>query len=125
QGLITLPDLLMSPIPKPSLAAADPSHIALSITAFSNSGAALSSLSLWRRPSGLNLWEWQAQIPNPAALSSVVWDDTNVTPENLYDYAISVDFSWPGGGGAGALSATAGIYSTKARSIAGPIAASL
>jgi hypothetical protein len=124
-GLIAMPDLWLSPIPQPSLAAASPSHIALSISAYASLGAPLSALSLWRRPAGLSLWEWQASLPNPSSSSSVVWDDLNVMPENLYEYALSLDFTWPGGGGAGALSMTAGIYSTKAHSVAGPFAASL
>jgi hypothetical protein len=122
-GMYEMPDLWLSQIPKPSLVSAGPSHISLSITSFNDLGGKLSALSLWRRQTGQIPWQWQGSISNP--ISSTVWNDLSVTPENLYDYALSVDYAWPGGGGAGALSSSAGVYSTHARAITGPLAASI
>lgn len=124
-GMITQPDLWLNLIPQATLASADPTHIALSITSYSDLGGQLSALSVWRRPYGQNLWQWQASLANPAAATASLWDDSSVSAESLYEYAISLDFKWPGGGGAGSLSQTSGIYSTNARSISGPFAASL
>jgi hypothetical protein len=122
-GMYEMPDLWLSPIPKPALVSANPTRISLNIPSFNDLGGKMMDLSIWRRSTGQSAWQWQGSIANP--VSSTVWNDTSVTAENLYDYAINVDFSWPGGGGAGALSSTAGIFSTNARAITGPIAASI
>jgi hypothetical protein len=122
-GILEMPDLWLSLIPKASFVTANPHQISLSITAFNDLGGQLSELSLWRRQTGQSAWQWLGTVANP--ISSTVWNDISVTPENLYDYSISLDFKWPGGGGAGALSGTAGLFSSNARSISGPMAASL
>jgi hypothetical protein len=123
-GINSMPDLWLSLIPKPALASADDSHISLSITSFNDLGGDLSDLSIWRRTYGSTAWQWQASIANPSASNITLWNDGSVTPENLYEYSITADFVWTGGGGAGSLTSTSGIYSTQSRAISGVFAAS-
>lgn len=124
-GLVVMPDLWLSVIPVPTLASADTTHISISITSFADLGGQALDLSVWRQTNGSSTWQWLGKVQNPPTSSSVLWNDTTILPNNQYQYSITVDFSWPGGAGAGALSGTTGVYSTQARAISESFAASI
>jgi hypothetical protein len=124
-GLIVMPDVQMSAVPCPSLGSADGNHISISISAYSDYGGQAQDLSIWRTAYGSQNWQWLGSVPNPTSLSSAVWNDVSVVANSLYNYSVTVDYAWPGGGGAGQLSGTPGVYSSDARGISGPFAANL
>ena len=62
-------------------------------------------------------------ISAPAATDFTIFTDNSVTAGSLYDYAVALNYSWPGGGGSGAGGQT-GIFTTQAQALGGPFAAS-
>lgn len=116
-----LPVALMSEIPAPLLSSADEQFINLSLPALVDASGLASGLVLWRR-SQAGSWAKQADLPLSPA--EQIYADTQVDPQGLYHYGLSVRYDWPGGGQAGALPNEAGSYVTLARSESSLIQAS-
>jgi hypothetical protein len=129
QGMIAalsvLPDATLGLIPPVQLLQADPTQIHLQFGHVEDAGGQLLDLSLWRRAQGVSAWTWLAAVPNPAQGQTGSYNDASVSAETLYEYGLSVDYSWPGGQGAGSRPSVPDIYGGQARSVSSYMAASL
>ena len=119
-GRLSLAPLLLSEVPAPVLSVADATHIKLTVPGVLDAGGRAQGLQLWRRGSdGI----WQDLAPLSLSPGAQTYDDIGVTSGLPYWYGISLIYRWPGGGQAGAVSATSGAYVSRARSESGMIVA--
>jgi hypothetical protein len=119
-----MPSIYMGEIPAAQLDWASNTKIALNIGFFEDASGEALGLALFRRQLGESVYSWIGNIGLPPAGGNIQYQDTSVISGAMYDYAVAVNFSWPGGQGVGGLPGQAGIYSTLARAEAGPFMAS-
>ncbi len=123
QGLVNLASQELVQIPEPIFESADTSQIALRLSSFKDLSGLARDFALWRRLAGSSAWDFVSDTPIPSVGTETVFVDTTVQGSQIYEYGLSVNYLWKGGGGQGRRGQISGIYSTEAMSLSSVIAA--
>lgn len=123
RALLTLPEVWISKIPKPTFVSASESEIRIKIEHFSNVSGLAVGLVLRRREVGVQNWSYHSTVSLPP-LAGLELTDSSVQAGKIYEYSAGVNFGWPGGTGIGSLPLETGLYSSMAVSKGLPMAAS-
>jgi hypothetical protein len=79
---------------------------------------------LYRRVAGKEgPWVHLEDLENPKAGTAAVYLDQSVTAQAQYEYAVAVNYAWPGGGGLDQGNPVKETYATAGRAVGGPFAA--
>jgi hypothetical protein len=119
---VVLPGVSLGAIPTPGLVSSTNGQITVQVGTFADGGGRLKSLALYRRLDPSGAWSWLTDLTSTAGVQT--YTDSSVVAGTNYDYGVAINFSWPGGSGAGARPAVLNLYTTNAKAIAGPFAAS-
>lgn len=110
---LVMNSLTLTAVPVPTLLMASTSTVQVSIPAYVDAGGQADGLVLWRQD---NTGTWQNLTTLPLISNVLTYLDQGVVSNASYWYGISVSYSWPGGGGEGALPLLSDEYVSMARS---------
>jgi hypothetical protein len=121
---LEMPRAFLKVIPCPAFKSATEERIEILIPGFEDSSDRVTGLALYRRLKGEgNSWVHLGNLPNPQVGTPSEYVDHSVTAAAQYEYAVAVNYAWPGGGGLNDGNLAKETYTTAGRAVGGPFAA--